>query len=123
MKRWSTMSTFLLAVLMAAPGMAQNAPPASGDSDTPAARAERVRERFATADADHDGRLSRTEAQSMPFIARNFDAIDANHDGYVTKDELRDARMERRAAKAQKAGGQGQPGNPSQPPAAPGSGA
>ena len=48
----------------------------SGQSPSP-------RQRFEQADSDHDGRLTRAEAQAMPFVAKHFDAIDTNHDGYM----------------------------------------
>lgn len=115
-----------LSLLLALPAMAQtdNAP-AAGDNGNPAPKLT-PREKFQNADADHDGRLSPSEAQAMPFVARHFDAIDTNHDGYVSLDELKAARNEMKAMRAQRAGGPGQPGGhapqPTPPPAQPGSG-
>jgi hypothetical protein len=45
---------------------------------------------FDIADKNHDGQLTRQEADTgpVPFIARNFDAIDTTHRGYVTKKEV-----------------------------------
>lgn len=45
---------------------------------------------FDVADANHDGKLSRQEAQSGPvaFIARHFDAIDTRHAGLVSKADV-----------------------------------
>jgi len=45
---------------------------------------------FDVADANHDGKLSRQEAQSGPvaFIANHFDAIDTRHDGLVSKADV-----------------------------------
>ena len=42
---------------------------------------------FDVADKNHDGKLTREEAQSgsTPMIANHFDAIDVDHKGYVTK--------------------------------------
>jgi Ca2+-binding EF-hand superfamily protein len=42
---------------------------------------------FDVADKNHDGKLTREEAQSgsTPMIANHFDAIDADHKGYVTR--------------------------------------
>lgn len=45
-------------------------------------------ERFAQADKDGDGKLSKDEAAAMPRLAKQFDQIDANKDGYLSKDEL-----------------------------------
>jgi Ca2+-binding EF-hand superfamily protein len=65
----------------------------------------KMTERFAAADANHDGKLTRDEAEAkMPMVARNFDQIDKAHKGYVTLDEIqaftRERMAERRAAKA-----------------------
>jgi hypothetical protein len=76
---------------------------------------QRAHERFAEADTDHDGRLSRSEAQAMPFVSRHFDEIDANHDGYITRDELRAARDRMQAMRAQRAG-RGTTGGQTPPP-------
>jgi hypothetical protein len=45
---------------------------------------------FDIADKNHDGKLSREEAQAgpVPFIARNFDAIDAKQTGLVSKEDV-----------------------------------
>lgn len=65
-----------------------------------AARAmEQVDQRFAAADLDRDGRLSREEArQGMPWVERNFDAIDTARSGTITLAQLKAyARNQRRA--------------------------
>jgi hypothetical protein len=61
--------------------------------------------RFVDADTDHDGKLSRTEAQAMPAVAKHFDEIDADHDGYITHAELRAARERYQAARRARCGG------------------
>lgn len=55
--------------------------------------------RFAKADANNDGKLSKDEARAMPRISKNFDAIDANHDGFVTPEEIGAAMAARQAKK------------------------
>lgn len=51
-------------------------------------------ERWAAADKDGDGALTREEAQaSMPGVAERFDTIDANRDGKIGRDEMHEARM------------------------------
>ncbi|MDR0184726.1 hypothetical protein [Lysobacter arvi] len=45
-------------------------------------------ERIVRADADGDGRISRTEAGSLRFIGDKFADIDANRDGYIVRSEL-----------------------------------
>jgi hypothetical protein len=46
---------------------------------------QQLEARFSAADVDHDGKLTRSEAQAgMPRVATYFDAIDTGHRGYVT---------------------------------------
>lgn len=53
---------------------------------------ERARARFAAADRNGDGLLSRDEMAGLrPMLARHFDRIDANHDGQASEQELADA--------------------------------
>jgi Ca2+-binding EF-hand superfamily protein len=55
---------------------------------------------FARLDADHDGRISRPEAERAGRLANHFDKVDRDRDGYVTRGELAAAierRRERRA--------------------------
>jgi hypothetical protein len=47
-----------------------------------------MQQRFKNADADHDGFLTRQEAQRMPLVAHHFDEIDAKHTGKVSLDEI-----------------------------------
>jgi hypothetical protein len=39
-------------------------------------------------DTNHDGLLSRAEAQAHPHLSQHFDAIDVNRDGILSRDEL-----------------------------------
>ena len=50
-------------------------------------RQARMDARFATADANKDGRLSRDEVKDSRLASR-FDALDANKDGSLSRDEL-----------------------------------
>lgn len=53
---------------------------------------ERARARFAAADRDGDGKLSRDEVAALrPALARHFDRIDTDHDGLLSEQELADA--------------------------------
>ncbi|QIK97283.1 hypothetical protein G7076_11080 [Sphingomonas sp. HDW15A] len=57
------------------------------------------------ADADKDGRVTLAEAQAA--AVRHFDMVDVNHDGRITPEErqqMRQQRMQQRAARAPKAG-------------------
>ncbi|WP_420139404.1 EF-hand domain-containing protein [Sphingomonas sp.] len=50
----------------------------------------RVTRMFASADANHDGKVSAAEAQAQAAAA--FDTVDANHDGILTPEERQAAR-------------------------------
>jgi Ca2+-binding EF-hand superfamily protein len=103
------MKAFLLVPLLALamPAWAQDAPqPSNSDGSTTAPgpqSGQRPKVRFEQADTDHDGRLTRSEAAAMPFVAKHFDEIDTNHDGYISRDELRAARERMQAIRAQRA--------------------
>ncbi|MHC6216387.1 hypothetical protein [Stenotrophomonas acidaminiphila] len=43
---------------------------------------------FATLDRDHDGFISRREAQANPTLAREFDALDTHRSGRPDKAQL-----------------------------------
>lgn len=43
---------------------------------------------FAALDADHDGKVSRAEAQKNPAVLAVFDQADKNHDGYLSRAEF-----------------------------------
>jgi hypothetical protein len=50
---------------------------------------QKLEARFASADVDHDGKLTKSEAQAgMPRVAAHFDEIDSAHAGYVTLDQI-----------------------------------
>ncbi len=49
---------------------------------------EKGKAAFEKADKDHDGTLTKEEAQAMPRVAKNFDAIDADKDGTVSLEEI-----------------------------------
>ncbi len=55
-------------------------------------RLEQATERFRTADGNHDGQISRAEANaSLPRMAKRFDQLDANGDGQLSAEEFRQA--------------------------------
>lgn len=48
-----------------------------------------LEQRFQAADTDHDGRLTRAEANAgMPRIAQRFDDIDVSHSGTITLQQI-----------------------------------
>jgi len=50
---------------------------------------DKLHDKFAAADTDHDGFLTRAEAQSgMPNIAAHFDEVDSDHDGKLSLAEV-----------------------------------
>ena len=62
--------------------------------------AEKAQERFAAADLNHDGSLSRDEvSQGMPRLAEHFDDIDTDHDGQLSKAEIVAYIKQRRASR------------------------
>lgn len=58
-----------------------------------AERAKRFEEKFAAADLDRDGRLSRVEVdEKMPRMKDRFAWIDENRDGFISRGELQAGR-------------------------------
>ncbi|HZP65621.1 MAG TPA: EF-hand domain-containing protein [Rudaea sp.] len=77
----ATLAAVLLAAGVASSAQAANA--SRGDAG------QRLRERIAAADTDHDGYLSRDEAaKGMPKLAAHFDEIDTDHDGKLSTPEI-----------------------------------
>jgi Ca2+-binding EF-hand superfamily protein len=59
---------------------------------------DHAKERFTAADTDHDGMLTKAEAQKgMPFVAKHFDDIDAAKAGKVSLADITKYMEERRA--------------------------
>jgi hypothetical protein len=66
----------------------------------------RAIERARQADTNHDGAISRQEAdRSMPHLSRHFEEIDANHDGVVSREEMRAFRERRMQQRLERGGG------------------
>lgn len=84
----------LCALAASATALAQNAQGTQGTLDARHAPADmgamkqKFEARFAAADTDHDGKLSKKEAEAMPRIAKVFDQIDDGHTGYVTAPQI-----------------------------------
>lgn len=71
-----------LACLVVGTAHAQSALPDASHRDT---QRSELTQRFAAADTNADGRLSRDEAKAgMPRVYRAFDAIDSTHAGSIT---------------------------------------
>ncbi|MDW5441328.1 EF-hand domain-containing protein [Polaromonas sp. SM01] len=43
---------------------------------------------FNRADTNHDGRLTRQEAERFPALEQRFEQIDSNHDSFISRDEF-----------------------------------
>lgn len=43
---------------------------------------------FTALDANHDGKVSKAEAQKNPAVMQMFDQADKNHDGFLSKAEF-----------------------------------
>ena len=43
---------------------------------------------FAALDTNHDGKISKAEAQKNPAVSQAFDQADNNHDGFLSKAEF-----------------------------------
>ena len=88
----------LLATLPVAVALGQQA----ADPDKAAQMQAAFQKRFAAADANGDGKLTKQEADGhMPFVYKHFDEIDTAHKGFVTKDQIAAYIAKMRAARAQ----------------------
>jgi hypothetical protein len=52
--------------------------------------AQNLMKNFDIADKNHDGLLTKEEAEKVPFIKAHFDEIDKAHRGAVSKQDVRD---------------------------------
>jgi hypothetical protein len=85
----------LVAGMSSGLALAQDAQPGShGDM------AAKFKQRFAAADKNGDGKLTKDEAQAgMPFVYQHFDEIDKAHAGAITMADIAAFAKERRAAR------------------------
>lgn len=59
------------------------------DVDPASQRLQRLMERFHKADVNHDGHLTREEAEKgMPRVYQHFAEIDTGNNGYVTLEQI-----------------------------------
>jgi Ca2+-binding EF-hand superfamily protein len=65
------------AALLSTAALADDKPDASTSGDV-----------FKSLDADGDGKISKSEAESSQSFAGSFDRLDGNRDGFVTKREF-----------------------------------
>ena len=100
-------SFLLLALASAGAAFAQSGDPANGDHPRAAGgppspeQQQRMAERFKSADADHDGKLTLDEAKAgFPMVARNFDKIDTGHTGSITLEQITAAGAQMRRNRA-----------------------
>jgi Ca2+-binding EF-hand superfamily protein len=85
----------LAATVPATAALAQTA-----DSGRAARMQAELQKRFAAADANADGRLTRDEAKGkMPRVYEHFDEIDAAHNGFVTLADIQAYAISQRGAR------------------------
>ena len=73
---------------------------AAQDADRAKHMAAEMQKRFAAADKNGDGRLTRDEAQAgMPYVYKHFDEIDKTKQGQVSLAEIAAFAREQRAAR------------------------
>ena len=70
------------------PAPARDAPAATGSVPANKATSTDVNAAFDRADADKDGKLSRTEAENLPAVAQRFEQSDTDRDTFVSREEL-----------------------------------
>ena len=84
----------LAASLAAGPAFAQASRAGRGDM------AEKLKARFAAADKNGDGKLTKDEAKAgMPFVYKHFDEIDKAHTGTVSMGDIAAFAKQMHAAK------------------------
>jgi hypothetical protein len=98
-------TSFAAAALLAAGASHAQAPAPSGAvlpaaTSTPAAptaprqlSSTEVNSAFYRADENHDARLTRSEAERFPEVARRFEQIDTNRDTFISREEFTKAVM------------------------------
>ena len=69
-----------------APNLATGASAGSTPSNT--VTTKDVDAAFDRADANKDGKLSRTEAENLPSVAQRFEQIDTDRDTFISREEL-----------------------------------
>ena len=84
-------AVLLLALAASAASFAQSDehPKAAPEAHDHQMRAQRMAERFKSADTNHDGKLTLEEAQAgMPMVAKHFEEIDTAKTGSVTLEQV-----------------------------------
>ena len=100
----SAMRTFAVCSFAAAALLASNSathaqaatsasPPAAASGPAPGSALRlpsnrEVNAAFDRADENHDARLTRTEADRFPEVARRFEQIDSNRDTFISREEF-----------------------------------
>ena len=90
----------------AAPAALAQSAPAADATQTTAASPAQERQPL---DANHDGVITREEAQSHPGVAKHFDQLDTNHDGKIDRSEFRSAQDRMKSRREQKQSQQATP--------------
>ena len=97
----STSHLFIALFLAALPVTTAFGQQAAANPEKAAQKQAAFQKRFAAADANGDGKLTKQEADDkMPFVYKHFDEIDTAHKGFVTKDQVAAYFAKRREARA-----------------------
>ena len=70
------------------PNPATDASAEAGSIASNTVTAKDVDAAFDRADTDKDGKISRTEAENLPSVARRFEQIDTDRDTFISRQEL-----------------------------------
>ena len=98
------LSTLIICAAPAAFAQSTAAPADATQTTTAAPAQERQ-----PLDANHDGVITREEAQSHPGVAKHFDQLDTNHDGKIDRSEFRSAQDRMKSRREQKQSQQAAP--------------
>ena len=99
----NTIKNLLMLITLGGVSVAEAASAVEATAPCPGAeqRQARMKAHWDKIDTNHDGKLSRAEAQQGALkLVEHFDKMDANGDGQLTPMELREARRARQAARA-----------------------
>ena len=80
--------TLTAAALLSSFAIAQDQAPQPGEAATPPASAPQSGSIFDALDANQDGNIAQTEADSHPTVAQNFAQADTNGDGALSREEF-----------------------------------
>ena len=97
---WQTIARTGLALLLAAGAASASAQASASAGGRGRQLAAELQKRFAAADVNGDGKLTREEAKNgMPFVYKHFDEIDTSKSGAISLADIAVFARARRVAK------------------------